>query len=49
MTSAKRSEESSITGDIGVGIVARDDEDLVGPFDVDGALPVDAGGTIVDI
>lgn len=49
MTSAKLSEESSITGDISVGIVARDDEDLVGPFDVDGALPVDVGSSIVDI
>jgi hypothetical protein len=49
MTNAKRSEESSITGDIGVGIVARDDEDLVGPFDVDGVLPVNVGGNIVDI
>jgi hypothetical protein len=49
MTNAKRSDESSITGDIGVGIVSRDDEDLVGPFDVDGVLPVDVGGSIVDI
>lgn len=48
MTNAKRS-ESSINGDIGAGIVARDDEDLVGPFDVDGALPVAVGGSIVDI
>ncbi|KAJ5910985.1 uncharacterized protein N7473_000288 [Penicillium subrubescens] len=49
MTSTKRSEESSINGDIGVGLIARDDEGLVGPFDVDGILPVDVGGSIVDI
>ncbi|KAF3391564.1 hypothetical protein F1880_007559 [Penicillium rolfsii] len=49
MTIAQRLEKRSITGDIDARIVARNDEELVGPFDIDGALPVNVGGSIVDI